>query len=84
MIVVREQKTKLTSGTNEKSAVAAAQTPEEAAANVTATTTDNDVNNNVSNHKCWLKDQIMYFCSQNNWLIFKDHKLGSKICILYV
>lgn len=22
----------------------------------------------------------MYFCSQNDWLIFKDHKLGCKIC----
>ena len=59
---------------------------ESAATNLNVTlVNDTDVNNNVSNEThgwpdCWSRDQIMYFCSTNSWLIFKDNKLGCKTC----
>lgn len=42
-----------------------------------------DVNNNPTRQEwpdCWSQDQIMYFCSQNEWLISKDKRLGCKVC----
>uniref|UniRef100_A0A671U0D7 HAT C-terminal dimerisation domain-containing protein n=1 Tax=Sparus aurata TaxID=8175 RepID=A0A671U0D7_SPAAU len=41
------------------------------------------VNNNPTRQEwpdCWSQDQIMYFCSQNEWLISKDKRLGCKVC----
>ncbi|KAJ8287604.1 hypothetical protein COCON_G00002630 [Conger conger] len=48
----------------------------------TAANTD-VINNNVSQDErpdCWSKEQMLYFCAQNDWLIVKDKKLGCKVC----
>lgn len=42
-----------------------------------------DINNNSTGEErpdCWSNDQIRYFCSQNEWLISKDKRLGCKVC----
>uniref|UniRef100_A0A3Q1EYJ4 HAT C-terminal dimerisation domain-containing protein n=1 Tax=Acanthochromis polyacanthus TaxID=80966 RepID=A0A3Q1EYJ4_9TELE len=42
-----------------------------------------DVNNSDIRQEwpdCWSNDQIRYFCSQNEWLISKDKRLGCKVC----
>lgn len=42
-----------------------------------------DGNNNSIEQEwpdCWSNDQIRYFCSENEWLISKDKRLGCKVC----
>lgn len=50
------------------------------------TDAEREVNNNIIRQEddewpdCWSKDQVVYCCSQNNWLIAIEGKLSWKVC----